>query len=589
MMRVPGGGQPLPAVPAQDVQRPADPGVAAGNAAPRGRTVTTPGIELTPMPRPEGQANAGNRPPRREGTLPRSGSVIAQPQAAGLPQVRVLERPGSVRAGPTLASPTAQPSQAALPYGRAELSAAGHARSLPEPPPASASERRAALQDALRGVNVPTAGAPPEQVKAWQNSAHNAAVAYGAAPGTLLDRTIPFLQAAGTVGAGALGGFGIPGRSTGMAMADVVVGAATGGAEWGIHVAPGAAEPPPPPGAEATSSHMSAGAAFGEAGTRLGRIGAEYVGGAVLGGLGNFVGQKYLAPAVNSLLPIAFKPIPAEVIVPDEMVDLMDISDPEPAEGQASARSGTKLRDDVSKAISSAKDIGSDVNVAFGQAAFIVPGAIRAAIPQDSTGAAGTALIGAAVTTAGGAALGVAMAANQMRAKVQVPNLSLLREDAAAARLPENMKQVPLFYSHHKETTLSADIKQGLGYASNTDMAQVLAYRMAHMAKASASLSVAQIPAAMVGMATTSAAVVNSVAAISGAAGTWVAMIPWFDSLGKRFPENDKAHKPAAAATPAQLSEVLVNNLAFEPQGPAEQPAFDPSAAGPSNRHAAVE
>ena len=93
-------------------------------------------------------------------------------------------------------------------------------------------------------------------------------------------------------------------------------------------------------------------------------------------------------------------------------------------------------------------------------------------------------------------------------------------------------------------------------------MGQVISYRMARVARASLSMSAALLVPKLVSLATNSAPVLYTVAAVSAGMGTYVAIAPWFNSLVNQFPANDRAHRPPPANTPTNL----------QPLNPADNP-----------------
>ena len=368
-----------------------------------------------------------------------------------------------------------------------------------------------------------------------QITAHMAARAYGETAGTNLDRAIPFLQAMTGIGLGAVAGFGVPGRSTGVAFADAGVRGATGNPEWDIHRP---ASPPP---------------TWTWFGAQFGVTALEYAAGAVLGGAGNLLGQKLLAPLVNNTFRRTLKPIPAEVVVPDEMVNAMNALAPSDTEGGGP---GTRLRAAAAARIASARDIDSDFNVRAAQVTFGLPAAVVAAVPRPPNGVAGAMVIGAGVSGFGGAGLGLAMATHQILASMKVPDIDSLNSEDLAERAgamnPNTWKTVPLFFTHHKTGSfidgICADVGAGLGFASWGDLGGVLTYRMGKMAQASWGMSLATLVPKLVSKGTDSVPGLQTVAAVSAAAGTYVAIRPWFAALAKEFPANDKAHRLGRAA-----------------------------------------
>ncbi len=375
-----------------------------------------------------------------------------------------------------------------------------------------------------------------------QITAHLAARAYGETEGTNLDRAIPFLQAMTGIGLGAVAGFAVPGRSTGVAFADAGARGATGNPEWDIYRP---ASPPP---------------TWTWFGTQFGVTALEYTAGAVLGGAGNLLGQKLLAPLVNNTFRRTLKPIPAEVVVPDAMVIEMNALGPD-AEGNN--EQGTRLRAAAVARIASARDIDSDFNVLAAQITFGLPAAVVAAVPRPPNGVAGAMLVGAGVSGFGGAGLGLAMATHQILASMKVPDIALLthpdREVRAGAMDPETWKTVPLFFTHHKPGSfidgVCADVRAGMGFASWGDLGGVLTYRMGKMAQASWGMSLATLVPKLVSKGTDSVPGLQTVAAVTAAAGTYVAIRPWFAALAHEFPANDTAHRPVPAAPPAAAPE----------------------------------
>jgi hypothetical protein len=417
----------------------------------------------------------------------------------------------------------------------------------------TASGLRTALQDTLGALARPPEGISAEDIAARQLAAHDAARRYAATPGTALDRTVPVLQAIGTVGVGALAGFGTPGRAAGIALADASVRAGVrGNGEWGFLR-------PAPPAPTLPGFGMVAG-----------MIAADYVAGSLLGGLGNFLGQKVLSPVVNNWAARALQPIPAEVIVPDEMVDLMN--------AHGGDNSGTELRESVRIQIASANDLDSKFNTHVGEITFGLAGALAAGVPRPATGFAGSMFIGGGVSLSGGAGLGGVMAVNRMAATARVPDLERLRRDPAGALA--DRQPISLFYSHHKPRTFGVDIRAGFGYKSYADMGQVMGYRMLKMGQATWPLSLAMIAVPAVALGTDSSIALQFVGAVSAAGGTYFAMTPWFKALVKEFPANDAAHKPAPAAA-----------AAIAPPGPGPDLEADLGAVDeipPPNRNAAL-
>ncbi len=424
----------------------------------------------------------------------------------------------------------------------------------------SATQLRSAVQTAVQASSA-DAGDAQKQV-----TAHLAVYAYGDTAGNALDRGIPFLQAMSGIGLGAVAGFAVPGRSTGVAMADASVRAATGNAEWDNY-----RPAPPPPTWEVF-------------GSQVGAAGLGYVAGAVLGGAGNLVGQKLLAPLVNNTFRRTLKPIPAEVVVPDAMVNAMNALGPD-AEGNH--EQGTRLRAAAAARIASAGDIDSDFNARAAQFTFGVAAVVVAAVPRPPNGVAGAMLIGAGVSGFGGAGLGLAMATHQSLTSMKVPDIALLTHPDLAMRTgamdPDTWKTVPLFFTHHKPGSfiggICADVSAGMGFASWADLGGVLTYRMGKMAQASWGLSLAPLAPKLVSMGTNSVPWLQFVGAVTAGAGTYVAIRPWFAALAKEFPANDRAHRPvladAPAAAPAQAAAAgagveppddLEANWALEPQ-----------------------
>ena len=374
-----------------------------------------------------------------------------------------------------------------------------------------------------------------------QIAAHMAARAYGETAGTNLDRAIPFLQAMTGVGLGAVAGFADPGRSTGVALADAGVRGATGNPEWDIH------RPDPPPPTDAWLA-------------QLGVTALEYAAGTMLGGAGNLLGQKLLAPLVNNTFRRTLKPIPAEVVVPDEMVNAMNALAPSDTEGGGP---GTRLRAAAAARIASARDIDSDFNVRAAQVTFGLPAAVVAAVPRPPNGVAGAMVIGAGVSGFGGAGLGLAMATHQILASMKVPDIALLTDELDSVRAgamdPNTWKTVPLFFTHHKPGSfiggICADVGAGLGFASWGDLGGVLTYRMAKMGQASWGMSLATLVPKLVSKGTDSVLGLHTVAAVSAVAGTYVAIRPWFAALAKEFPANDKAHRLELPTPPVAAPE----------------------------------
>ena len=406
---------------------------------------------------------------------------------------------------------------------------------------------RRSLQTAVQALTGLRDDSPAELTKSLQSAAHFAARDYGTKPTAVLDRGIPFLQATSSVGVGALVGFGIPGRAVGVALADAGIRGATGNPEWDVF----------------RPAMTPTGAAVG---IQVGSIGAGYVAGSIFGGAGNFAAQKLLVPVVNNILRRTLKPVPVEAVVPDEMVQLLNAR-PD-ADGRLAQ--GTRLRQAAADMSKSAAALDNLVNVRFGQLSFGITAALAAGVPKPLSGFAGAVAIGGAVSFVGGAGLGGLMANNQMRSKIKVPDLALLRMESAnptaehnTAINPQTWHSVPLFYSHHKPSSLAADVSAGFGFASYADMGKVVSYRMAGMARASFSMSAALLVPKLTSLATNSAPVLYTVAAVSAGVGTYIAIAPWFNSLVHQFPANDQAHRPPPANTATNLQ---LPNPADNPQ-----------------------
>lgn len=415
-----------------------------------------------------------------------------------------------------------------------------------EPAGLSAVQLRDNLQDAVQALTRQYDDPSPDRTAALQAEAHSAARNYGATPGTVFDRVIPFAQAVVSAGVGAAGGFAFPGRGLGLAFADAGVRSATGNPELGV-IRP---------------TLMPTGASVG---IDLGAIGAGYLAGSFFGGAGNFVAQKVFVPTVNNLFCRTLKPVPAEALVPQEMVNLMNARSV--ADGQTGH--GTLLRQAAVAMSKSAAALDSPVNTRFGQLSFGVFTALGVGVPKPALGFQGALAVSGVMSFAGGAGLGALMAGNQMASKIKVPNLALLRTEGNTptavgntAMNPETWCSVPLFYSHQKPMAFAADVSAGFGFASYADMGQVVGYRMAKMARASFTMSAALIVPKLVSLATNEIPVLNPIAAVSAGMGTVLAIPPWFNSLIHQFPANDQAHRPPPANTATNL----------QPPNPADNP-----------------
>lgn len=414
---------------------------------------------------------------------------------------------------------------------------------------AEASALRDGLQAALLAFAERPNGLEGEALEALQNAAHAALRNYSELPGTSREQLFGTAHGTLLVGANALIAFG--GRGCGVALAD---GFARGGAnDAGYDLVRDASMPAMPTGI----------------GPQFNTVMSGYVLGSVIGGGCNFLTQKFAVPALNAAAPRSLQAISAEVIVPDEMVRILNELDDDP-DGGADGGRGDRLLKDVRSMIANVQDFDSPWNVLAGQLFFGVPAAltagVTAAYPQPQRGVASAALIGAGTSMAGGLLVGGAMAVRKLRAQVRVPDLDLLRrahqgQASAAEALDENnWKSVSLFYSHHRTGSFMADVKAGFGYKSYTDMGKSITYRMAGMAQASASITAGVFLARAVALSpnSTPSWVIPTVAAAAAFAGLWPTIPIWFDSVVRQFPANDKAHKAPAPTTlpPGQQADV---------------------------------
>ncbi len=281
---------------------------------------------------------------------------------------------------------------------------------------ANAGQLRHDLQTALTALGA----AGPANHRAAQETAHQALGAYGRHAGTVADGLLPILHKALVVGvAGTTPAFGIA-RSSGIAASDAAGKALR--------------RQPIQGGFSAQTSNVKASE------SSLQDAAAQWAGGALAGALGNMAGQHLIAPLVNKL-PIQHVPVDARAVVPDEMVAAMNNLKP---------GSGDALRASVAQQQKEISNLGSDTNIALGQAAFDTATAIKTAAQGSDTLGLGRA-IGAGVVTSGlaGAAIGTGIGVNAGFAKIKVPDLAQLRT-AVQNRTPLDQvpkADMPLFYS----------------------------------------------------------------------------------------------------------------------------------------------
>jgi hypothetical protein len=422
----------------------------------------------------------------------------------------------------------------------------------------TASQAREAVQNklaAFKDVSDERRGASNEQISTAANEAHAAVVSYGKASGQLLDRLMPVAHQTTTVGvAGTAMAFGV-GRNTGMAIADEMVRAMAGKpAELGVTASAAAVKPP----------------------ATWGAAELQWVSGALTGAVGNLVGQTVVKPAVDALSGRQHKPIDPQVLVPPQMVQMMN--DIHPGSGDALRNQVQAQQGDISK-------ITSNFNVRLGQAAFDVASGARAAIQgNQATGMAGTVGVGLAVSFAAGSAIGLGMGVRAATGQHKVPDMAALTEkhtevtqqraasqnvDGAAALKDVPKNTVPLFYTHHTalKNPLTA-IKQAwqdnkLRQPPSVDnpdaqhRPSTWAERGALVLKESKNLAVsvgnrafemakATVPTAVAaGVASHAGGIANEAAsritrAVCAGVGIHMAIQPWFNSLATAIPDGDK-------------------------------------------------
>jgi hypothetical protein len=255
--------------------------------------------------------------------------------------------------------------------------------------------------------------------------------------------------------------------------------------------------------------------------------------GATLGGVGNFVGQTLVAPVVNRI-PRQSAAVPVSAVVPDEMVALMD---------QIQPGSGTELREAAAAEQRMNSAPNSARNVRVGQVFFDGANALRAGLQgSDTLGGLGTIVAGTAVSTLAGSAIGATMAINASLATLSVPNMEILRREAALgdqARLENVPRQnVPLFYARHMGDDVPAwgtfdnpvADPSGSRLATAANIATSIGYRAAEMAAATVWTGAVSAVTPPV-VAATPGHLQDHARAAMAAIGIHSAISPWFNSL----------------------------------------------------------
>ncbi|AXV77088.1 MULTISPECIES: type III effector protein [Ralstonia solanacearum species complex] len=281
-----------------------------------------------------------------------------------------------------------------------------------------------------------------------QMEAHQKAVIYGNHSAQHVDRLVAFLHSVLRLGvAGTSMAFGL-GRNSGLAAGD-----ALGRAERGVPQASGVIT-----GSAAPARTMSSQSAFLLAAAGV----QQWALGSVTGAAGNLVGQFVAGPVVN-MLPRQFQAIDARAVVPQEIVDHMNMLKP---------GSGNELRDKAKAMQADIANISSESNARLGQISFDSVTAARMAA-QGSTplGVAGQISLGLAVSATAGAMIGAGMAVRQSIATIDVPKRDELLQaaasapaDGAAALAALSTSPVPLFFAKHATmpaVAAAADIETG--------------------------------------------------------------------------------------------------------------------------------
>ncbi len=472
------------------------------------------------MPRARAERAAGDQSGRAAGSTQRAAATrlaLMRQEAHQVGMAVVNSSPvqglvsAAVSVGNTLLPPTAR-------------TALANAHLLVVAPSSGAAQMRTELQDALKTMGELPDDAPAVERKDAQTKAHHALITYSRSTGPVLDRWLPVVHKGGLVGAGAGSAFG-GGRSSGIALADTALRHGRNQERAGGIYAPEA-----PSGARAAPGTD----ALVNAATQL-------VMGSAMGGVGNFIGERALAPLVN-LIGRQSAPVDPKAVVTDEMVALMNELKP---------GAGTQLREAVVAEQKRTSSPGSDRNVAVGQFFFDGANAARAAAQGSNTvGTAGAALIGTAVSSLAGASIGTTMAINASLTKMSVPDMASLRLEHANQSIDGRLENVvkhdvSLFFTKHTAggaPVFSSPVSDPSGsmLATVANTGTSIAQRGAAMFKATTGTALvgAMTPALVASM--PNEELKTAVRATAAGIGIHMAIQPWFTSLASGIPSGDK-------------------------------------------------
>jgi len=281
---------------------------------------------------------------------------------------------------------------------------------------------------------------------------------------------------------------------------------------------------------------------------------ARAVGAAVGGGVGATVGNV-LAPRVAALAGKQFKPIPADVLVPDHVAELLTGGRPYGAEGVR------QLREQVAAAHKEYGAIVGDAHVHAGEVAFGTENALRGlGQGKQPMGLLVDVPVSTAVSATAGAATGGYAAIMMAKHRLSVPNANYAGEGNAP------MVSVPTF-----QVGDVAPIPDRFTGPTAADTARNIAAgtgdRILHMGKATLPLSAANLTGTAIAAALpkTPGDIGHRVEqALESGAGVAAAVRPWFESQ-PTIANNDKARiaaqKERVAARPAASEDVEMGNV----------------------------
>ena len=314
---------------------------------------------------------------------------------------------------------------------------------------------------------------------------------------------------AANVGGGAAFAFGL-GRSLGADVAEMIVRAGFGSKQLaGV-------------GPDAVHYHETADQSAREHTAQvLATTVARAVGAVVGGGIGASVGNV-VAPRMAGLAGKQFLPIPANVLVPDNVSHLQD------AQGNLYGDAGRqRLRDEVTAAHRTYGAIAGDTHVHAGQVTFGVENAVRGGGQgKQPMGAPVDATVSTVVSATAGAATGAYAALAMAKHRVQVP------DPTHNGNGPAPMVDVPTFYVGDAAPIPNRFTGPGTMHTIG-NIAKGTGERIVQMGKATAVLSTANVLGTAIAGAipkTPGDVAHRFIQALESGIGVAIAVPPWFSA-----------------------------------------------------------